>query len=120
MQNLAKTAIGPVSHGYGKTYKGQLHIMSVALSNNMAISKSKLSQNVLSPQGHPTRAIHFNPPKMKSRNPRKLSIETPNLSPKNFVGKDIGLENIDASPLRRPYHIDENSNFLPSIPSVQY
>ena len=43
MQNLAKTAFGPVSYGYGKTYKGQLHIMSVALSNNMSVSKTKLS-----------------------------------------------------------------------------
>ena len=70
------------------------------------------------------RAIHFSPPKLRSRNPGNLNIETPVLSrknsPKNLEGKDIGLENIDASPLRRPYHIDENSNFLPSIPSVQY
>lgn len=34
-------------------------MMSLAVSNKVAVNKSKLSQSVLSPQGHPVRAVHF-------------------------------------------------------------
>lgn len=58
--NLANETLGPVNHGYSQTYKGKLHMMSLAVSNKLAVSKSKLSSKVLSPKGHPIRAIHNN------------------------------------------------------------
>ena len=33
-------------------------MISVAVSNNLGVSKRKLSKSVLSPTGHPTRAQH--------------------------------------------------------------
>ena len=41
--NLADEALGPVNHGYSQTYKGKLHMMSLAVSNKLAVNKSKLS-----------------------------------------------------------------------------
>ena len=55
---MAEEVLGPVNRGYSQTYKGQLHMMSQAVSNQLAVSKSKLSQQVMSPKGHPVRAIH--------------------------------------------------------------
>ena len=45
LQKIKKKAsvLGPVNHGYSQTYKGQLHMMSQAISNNLAVSKTKLS-----------------------------------------------------------------------------
>ena len=34
-------------------------MMSQAVSNTLAVSKSKLSHKVNSPKGHPVRAIHY-------------------------------------------------------------
>ena len=40
---MASETLGPVNHGYSQTYKGQLHMMSLAVSNKLAVSKSKLN-----------------------------------------------------------------------------
>ena len=46
IKNYTSKALGPVNHGYVRTLKGKLHMMSVAVSNKVAVSKRKLSHNV--------------------------------------------------------------------------
>ena len=91
IKNYTSKALGPVNTGYVRTLKGKLHMMSVAVSNKVAVSKRKLSHNIagLNTTGstaigstsatqsfgkprrsgmlEPTKAIHFSPAPARHR-----------------------------------------------------